>query len=138
MPFVFRLISLSSDPGGRILLDEVNLASAETLECVAGLLQGPTTSITLTEQGSLEPVPRHPEFRLFACMNPATDVGKKDLPSNIRSRFSEIDVPPPDADKETLLSIVEQYIGPYTVGDRGAVMDVAEFYTEVRKLAGSR
>ncbi len=71
-------------------------------------------------------------------MNPATDVGKKDLPPNIRSRFSEIDVPPPDADMETLLSIVEQYIGPYTVGDRGAVMDVAEFYTSVRKLAESR
>lgn len=86
----------------------------------------------------MEPVPRHPDFRLFACMNPATDVGKKDLPPNIRSRFSEIDVPPPDADMETLLSIVEQYIGPYTVGDRGAVMDVAEFYTAVRKLVEER
>ncbi len=33
-----------------------------------------------------EPVVRHPDFRLFACMNPATDVGKKDLPPGIRSR----------------------------------------------------
>ena len=88
----------------RILLDEVNLATPETLESISGLLHGPTASITLTEQGSLEPVPRHPDFRLFACMNPATDVGKKDLPPNIRSRFTEIDVPPPDADKETLQS----------------------------------
>lgn len=122
----------------RILLDEVNLASAETLECVSSLLHGPTASITLTEQGSLEPVPRHPDFRLFACMNPATDVGKKDLPPNIRSRFTEFDVPPPDADKETLLHIVTQYIGPYAVGDRGAVMDVAEFYAAVRTLAEKR
>ncbi|KAL4245562.1 Midasin [Abortiporus biennis] len=124
--------------GHWILLDEVNLASAETLECISGLLHGPTASITLTEQGSLEPVKRHPDFRLFACMNPATDVGKKDLPPNIRSRFSEIDVPPPDADKETLLSIVSQYIGPYTVGDKGAIADVAEFYTSVRRLSESR
>lgn len=36
-----------------------------------------------------EPVVRHPEFRLFACMNPATDVGKKDLPAGVRSRFTE-------------------------------------------------
>jgi midasin len=122
----------------RILLDEINLASPETLECVSSLLHGATASITLTEQGSLEPVPRHPDFRLFGCMNPATDVGKKDLPPNIRSRFTEISVPPPDADRETLLSIVTQYIGPSAVGDRGAIMDVAEFYSAVKKLAEER
>ena len=33
---------------------------------------------------------RHPDFRIFACMNPATDVGKKDLPSGIRNRFTEL------------------------------------------------
>ncbi|KAI0631943.1 midasin [Trametes polyzona] len=124
--------------GDWILLDEVNLATPETLESISGLLHGPTASITLTEQGSLEPIPRHPDFRLFACMNPATDVGKKDLPPNIRSRFTEIDVPPPDADKETLLTIVSQYIGSCAVGDKGAIMDVAEFYTSVKRLADER
>lgn len=34
-----------------------------------------------------EPIERHPDFRLFACMNPATDVGKKDLPPGIRNRY---------------------------------------------------
>jgi midasin len=71
-------------------------------------------------------------------MNPATDVGKKDLPPNIRSRFTEIDVPPPDSDRETLLSIVTQYIGPSAVGDKAAIMDVAEFYSAVKKLAEGR
>ncbi|KAI0314077.1 hypothetical protein OF83DRAFT_1165344 [Amylostereum chailletii] len=124
--------------GDWILLDEINLSSPETLEAVAGLLRGPTASITLTEQGSLEPVPRHPDFRLFACMNPATDVGKKDLPPSIRSCFTEIDVPPPDADRDTLLSIVTQYIGPVAVGDKAAIMDVAEFYIAVKQLAEAR
>ncbi|KAG5350591.1 hypothetical protein C0989_010243 [Termitomyces sp. Mn162] len=124
--------------GDWVLLDEINLASPETLECISGLLHGPTASITLTEQGSLEPIPRHPDFRLFACMNPATDVGKKDLPPNIRSRFTEIDVPPPDADKETLLSIVSQYIGASAVGDKGAIMNVAEFYAAVKDYAEKR
>ena len=122
----------------RVLLDEVNLASAETLECISTLLDGPTASITLTEHGSLEPVPRHPNFRLFACMNPATDVGKKDLPPNIRSRFTEIDVPSPDADKDTLLSIITQYIGPNAVGDKGIIMDIAEFHCAVKQLSESR
>lgn len=71
-------------------------------------------------------------------MNPATDIGKKDLPPNIRSRFTEIDVPPPDADKETLLSIVNQYIGPNAVGDKGAIMNVAEFYSAVKELSEKR
>ncbi|KAI0667730.1 midasin [Trametes maxima] len=124
--------------GDWILLDEVNLATPETLESISSLLHSPTASITLTEQGSLEPIPRHPDFRLFACMNPATDVGKKDLPPNIRSRFTEIDVPSPDADKETLLAIVAQYIGACAVGDKGAIMDVAEFYTAVKRLADER
>ncbi|KDR82591.1 hypothetical protein GALMADRAFT_206424 [Galerina marginata CBS 339.88] len=124
--------------GDWVLLDEVNLASPETLECISGLLHSPTASITLTEHGSLEPVPRHPDFRLFACMNPATDIGKKDLPPTIRSRFTEIDVAPPDTDKDTLLSIISQYIGHIAVGDKRIVMDIAEFYTSVKQVAENR
>ncbi|KAG8214523.1 midasin [Butyriboletus roseoflavus] len=124
--------------GDWILLDEINLASPETLECITGLLSGPTASIVLTEKGSLEAIPRHPDFRLFACMNPATDVGKKDLPPNIRARFTEIDVPPPDADRETLLSIIHQYIGHCAVGDKAAIMDVADFYATLKQLAEGR
>jgi midasin len=121
-----------------VLLDEINLASAETLECISALLQSPTASFTLAEQGSLEPIPRHPDFRLFACMNPATDIGKKDLPPNIRSRFTEIDVPPADADRETLIGIITQYIGHCAVSDRAAVMNVAEFYSSAKKLVEER
>lgn len=122
----------------RILLDEINLASTETLEAVSTLLRDPASSITLTEQGSMEPVPRHPNFRIFACMNPATDAGKKELPPSIRSYFTEIEVPPPDADRETLLAVITQYIGPSAVSDKAAIMDVAEFYTAVKALTANR
>ncbi|KAL1744525.1 hypothetical protein HDZ31DRAFT_82642 [Schizophyllum fasciatum] len=124
--------------GDWVLLDEINLASPETLECVSSILQDATGSITLTEQGALEPVPRHPDFRLFACMNPATDVGKKDLPPHIRSRFTEIDVPPTDTDRDTLLSIIEKYIGSAAVADKPAIMHVADFYLAVRSMAEER
>ncbi len=121
--------------GDWILLDEINLAAAETLDSLTGLLQSATSSITLTERGDLDPIPRHSNFRLFACMNPATDVGKKDLPASLRSRFTELYVPSPDSDRDALTAIVEKYIGEHALGDRGAIMDVAECYAEIRRLA---
>jgi midasin len=73
-----------------VLLDEINLASSETLERLCGLLDDAQGSVTLTEKGDSEALARHPDFRIFAAMNPSTDVGKKDLPSSLRSRFTEI------------------------------------------------
>ncbi|GKY98789.1 hypothetical protein MPSEU_000835100 [Mayamaea pseudoterrestris] len=76
--------------GKWILLDEINLASSENLMRICGLLDDPFGSLTLTEKGDTVPLERHPDFRLFAAMNPATDAGKRDLNATIRSRFTEI------------------------------------------------
>ena len=121
----------------RILLDEINLASSETLEALIPLLASNTSSLTLIEKGSLEPVPRHPSFRIFGSMNPATDVGKKNLPHSVRSSFTEVWVPPPDEVRPALVAIVEQYIGHVTVAQPSAILDVAEYYEGVRRLARS-
>ena len=48
--------------------------------------QGPQGSVTLTERGDVAQIPRHPRFRLFGAMNPATDTGKRDLPAGIKAR----------------------------------------------------
>lgn len=69
------------------MLDEINLASSETLECLSGLLESHTGSLTLLERGDERPLLRHRNFRLFACMNPATDVGKRELPPGLRNRW---------------------------------------------------
>lgn len=124
--------------GEWILLDEVNLASQETLEAVATILEAPTASLVLTERGDVEPVTRHPDFRLFACMNPATDVGKKDLPAGLRARFTELYVPPPDDDREALVSIVEGYLGDAAAGDRGVVLDIVELYSTLKRLSATK
>lgn len=71
-------------------------------------------------------------------MNPATDVGKKDLPPAIRSRFTEIDVPSPDSDRDTLLSIISQYIAHAAVSDKKIIMDIADFYVDVKRVAENR
>jgi midasin len=34
-----------------------------------------------------QPIIRHQNFRLFGCMNPASDVGKRDIPIGIRNRL---------------------------------------------------
>ncbi|KAK4741715.1 hypothetical protein SAY87_025303 [Trapa incisa] len=75
--------------GDWVLLDEVNLAPAETLQRISGVLEGEEGSLCLAERGDVSFIKRHPNFRVFACMNPATDAGKRDLPHSIRSRFTE-------------------------------------------------
>ncbi|KAI9487690.1 MAG: hypothetical protein EXX96DRAFT_514297 [Benjaminiella poitrasii] len=121
--------------GDWILLDEINLATTETLECLSGLLQDAHGSLLLTEKGDVEPIKRHPNFRLFACMNPATDVGKRDLPPGLRNRFTEFYVHPPDNRYDDLLQIVKQYLMGIATGDEKSYDDVAEFYMNAKKLA---
>ncbi|XVF74359.1 hypothetical protein PTKIN_Ptkin13bG0104300 [Pterospermum kingtungense] len=82
--FVTALIN-----GQWILLDEVNLAPPEILQRVIGVLEGENGSLCLAERGDVRNIERHPNFRVFACMNPATDAGKRDLPYALRSRFTE-------------------------------------------------
>ena len=44
----------------------------------------------MTERGDGAPVQRHKRFRVFGAMNPATDVGKRDLPPSLKHRFTEV------------------------------------------------
>ena len=116
--------------GHWILLDEINLASAETLESISGLLDG--GSICLAERGDVTNVPRHPNFRLFSCMNPATDVGKKDLPPGLRNRFSEFWVSEVDS-REDLLLFVRTYLA--NVSAHPPVEEIVDFYQAMQKAA---
>lgn len=67
-----------------------------------------TGSVSLAERGDTLAVPRHPDFRIFAAMNPPTDFGKKDLPPGIRSRFTEIHVEPISSDEDIQLVVLQQ------------------------------
>lgn len=125
--------------GDWLLLDEINLASSDTLESIADLLAETVDqrSILLSEKGDIEPIRAHPEFRIFGCMNPSTDVGKRDLPTSIRSRFTEIYVHSPDRDFSDLLAIIDKYIGRFSLSDELVSHDVANLYLEAKVLAES-
>lgn len=121
--------------GDWVLLDEINLASADTLEALADLFDASSPSLMLSEAGSVERIHAHPDFRVFAAMNPATDVGKKDLPSGIRSRFTELYVESPDRDFKSLQDIVRAYIGKEATLDPAVVVDVSTLHRKVQELA---
>ncbi|XP_062606102.1 midasin-like, partial [Saccostrea cucullata] len=119
--------------GDWVLLDEINLAAAETLECLSGLLESTKGSIVLTERGDISPIQRHESFRIFACMNPATDVGKKDLPIGVRNRFTEFYVDELEEEQD-LRILVSDYLSPLSLTPTH-IQGIVKFYLTVKKAA---
>lgn len=74
--------------------------------------------------------PVHKDFRLFACMNPATDVGKKSLPENVRSRFCEFYVSE-STESEELTIIIKNYLSEI---DNTTLQQILNFYTKICQL----
>ncbi|TAQ87529.1 hypothetical protein B7494_g4151 [Chlorociboria aeruginascens] len=127
--------------GDWVLLDEINLASPDTLESIADLLHsgaGNTPSILLSETGEIERVRAHPDFRIFGAMNPATDVGKRDLPMGLRSRFTELYVESPDKNLDDLLAVINVYLKGTSRSDERAAHDVARLYLNTKRLADEK
>ena len=132
--FVDGVLVQALKEGHWLLLDEINLAPSETLERLSGLLDGENGSIVLTERGDTAPVQRHPDFRLLACMNPPTDVGKKDLPPGLRARFTELFVDEIER-QDDLADLVRCYL---TSSVPPAKVDaIVKLYLAARALARS-
>lgn len=93
------------------------------------MLDDSTGSVTLTERGDTESLDRNPNFRLFAAMNPATDAGKKELPSSIRSRFTELYVDEL-VDANELRKVAARYLAP-VISSRGMSVEHSETVTSV-------
>lgn len=123
--------------GEWVLLDEINLAPPDTLESLAGLfsdgLSG-SRSIVLSDAGKIEQIEAHPDFRIFGAMNPATDIGKRDLPFGLRSRFCEIFVESPDQQLDDLLQVIKAWLGDIALRDDTMASDLARLYLDTKKL----
>nr|CAJ2472382.1 unnamed protein product [Leishmania braziliensis] len=112
--------------GHWILLDELNLATTEVLERVSSVL-GDVDRLFLTDKDSSEPIMRHKNFHVFANMNPPTDVGKKDLPPSLRSRFVEYYVSEP-FNRNDISIVVKEYIGFLTADAK--VDEITDFFLD--------
>ncbi|KAE8602908.1 hypothetical protein XENTR_v10014171 [Xenopus tropicalis] len=133
--FVEGTLAQAVKKGEWILLDEINLAAAETLECLCGLLEGISGSLVLLDRGDTEPLVRHPDFRLFACMNPATDVGKRNLPPGIRNRFTELYVEELENEGDLQILIMD-YLRGLNVS-KTVVQGIISFYLAIRKKSSA-
>nr|pir hypothetical protein F55F10.2 - Caenorhabditis elegans [Caenorhabditis elegans] len=105
----------AAEKGHWLLVDEINLAPPECLDAIVHALSAPGT---------------HPNFRLFACMNPATDAGKRRLPPGVRTRFTEFFVSE-TADPHQLSLIVSAYLP--TVSQQ-FVENLVKFYLSAKQL----
>jgi midasin len=88
---------LAMRKGHTFLLDEMSLAEDAVLERLNPVLEASRT-LVLAEHNSKDcgdrKVLAHTDFQLFATMNPGGDYGKRELSPALRSRFTEIWVPP--------------------------------------------
>lgn len=122
--------------GEWILLDEVNLAPPETLQRIVGVLEGEYGVLCLAERGDTDYIHRHPNFRIFGCMNPATDAGKRDLPFSVRSRFTEYFVDDVLDDEDLSLFISQSIRRDYM--NQQLVNKIVSFYKEAKKESEDR
>jgi midasin len=132
--FVEGVLVKALREGHWVLLDEINLASSDTLERISTLLEHETSAFSLTERGDVEIIRPHPNFRLFGAMNPSTDVGKKDLPPSLRNRFTEIYVD--ECVNHSDLQMVVHHQFKEIAG--ALVPETVDFYLEARKQAELR
>ncbi|KAK0425090.1 hypothetical protein QR680_009022 [Steinernema hermaphroditum] len=98
LPFAYvsGVVAEAAEKGEWLLIDEINLASSECLDAIVQTLDDVDKT-------------RHPDFRLFACMNPATDTGKRNLAIGVRARFTEFFVHE-TTDPEQLAIIIRTYL----------------------------
>lgn len=88
-----------------IVIDEINAASAEILFVLHSLLDD-DRYIVLTDHPTREIVRAHPNFRVFATMNPPERyAGTKEMNKALMSRFAltlTVPIPPPSVEYDTI------------------------------------
>ena len=73
----------------------------------------------------------HKNFRIFGCMNPGQDFGKKELPLSLRNRFTEFFVN--EASSLNDLRIMVKY---YLQNIDDHIIDgIVSFYMKVRNIS---
>ena len=115
-----------------LLLDELNLANDDVLLKLYQLLFN--QSIYLMDANELQVVNKHPNFRLFACMNPAFEVGKKPLPKRIQEGFTTLQIAPVK-DVNEVFEILTGLFCDFSQVSPHMLRQTAEFYIELRLRA---
>jgi midasin len=117
------------ETGQWVLLDEINLAQNEVLERLEQILKN--KEIYLLDSNQIRKVTKHEDFRVFAAMNPAHEVGKKALPKRLEKLFANVEFAPVK-DKMQVLEIVKNYFRRFHQVKAPILEKLAEFYVKIR------
>lgn len=109
-----------------LILDELNLAEPQVLERLNSVLER-TPSLVLSEHDGRVLGPRevHPDFRVFATMNPATYAGRSPLSPAFRDRFRAYRCVPAPGEQD-----VSTFLRAAVHGEGGSVQVAGRRYTQ--------
>ncbi len=122
--------------GEFLLVDEINAALPEILFILHSVMDD-EHSLILDEKGN-EIIKPHPDFRLFAAMNPSEDyAGTKEMNRALIDRFPIVlEIPYPQASEEK--AIVSAHTGlsdtPAKTGERSILTRMVELAGTLRKM----
>ena len=113
------------------MLDEINLASDQVLNKLSTIIDG--NHILLNERADIVETKQHSDFRIFMCMNPPyTSAGKKQLPTSLRSKLTELYVP--ELESETDLWPIVDRNAPSSMFSERHKRLILEFYIKSRQM----
>ena len=146
------LVPLAMKEGWWLLLDEVNLAEPQILERLNSVLE-PLPMLVLTEHDNSiigsGGTPVHPDFRIFATMNPAEYAGRMALSPAYRDRWRGYRFVPKPGDPEysdmlrflvfgdqpNVVVLGRQYRGTVSPAPFAVLADVSNIATFLNRLA---
>ncbi|XP_065315247.1 midasin-like [Gordionus sp. m RMFG-2023] len=160
--FIEGILLRAFKRGHWVLLDEINLASDETLHSLFSILEEnkiftiDNNNTNCSEQLNLNQsqadydanvdqfsVNAHPNFRLFACMNPPSKIEsqKRSLDPRLRNRFTEVYIADLE-DRADLRLIIDSYLSRGATGNakkqnnlltKRMIENMIDFYLAIRK-----
>ena len=119
----------AAERGEWLLLDEINLAPDAVLERLCQLPG--SLYLSLLDSNTARSVKIHPDFRLFAAMNPAHEIGKKALPFRLKNRLVQMHFTPVTERRE-LIEIVSRYFRSLPKLNFEDFERIAEFYCQLK------
>ncbi|KRZ44564.1 Midasin [Trichinella pseudospiralis] len=124
--------------GKWLLIDEINMASPEQLDALHCLLDCRPGDQVLLDPSQKKMITVHENFRLIACMNPATDVGKRELNPSLRSRFTEMFVDELD-NLEDLRLLTKAYLArnKHWSINSNVIESLVKFFVHIKSISSS-
>ena len=128
---------LAMTRGDLLLLDEMSLAEDAVLERLNSVLEPSRTLVLAEKSGGSDQisVQANENFQLYATMNPGGDFGKRELSPALRSRFTEVWVPPVDS-KEDIVVVLDCVLGSVSFPEslrkdiRDSILEYFLYYNE--------